>query len=114
MRVRSVPTPPAPLPAREGGETRGEMRVRDGGARLPLSVPGRRLGGGVRRQSLPLAVLIGLVALWEAWVRLFHVDPHELPAPSRILRAFRGQESLYADNTWRTVQETAVGFAVAV
>jgi len=63
---------------------------------------------------LPLAVLIGLAIVWEVWVRLFQVDPHELPAPSRILGAFREQGNLYADNTWRTVQETAVGFAVAV
>ncbi|MHB8648496.1 MAG: ABC transporter permease [Thermomicrobiales bacterium] len=68
----------------------------------------------MRRQVLPLAMLLGLILLWEAWVRLFHVDPHELPAPSQILRAFRGQGGFYADNTWRTAQETAVGFSIAV
>lgn len=68
----------------------------------------------VRRFGLPAAVLIGLVIVWEAWVRLFHVDPYLLPAPSRILSTLSGQGSFYADNTWRTVQETAVGFAVAV
>ncbi|MGI8690253.1 MAG: ABC transporter permease [Thermomicrobiales bacterium] len=68
----------------------------------------------MRRHGLPLAVLIGLVVAWEVGVRLFRVDPHELPAPSRILSAFRAQGNLYLDNTWRTVQETAIGFAVAV
>lgn len=78
--------------------------------RSPLGV----FGGGVRRHGLPLVVLIGLVVVWEVWVRLFHVDPHELPAPTRILGAFREPGNLYADNTWRTAQETAVGFTVAV
>ncbi|MDQ2788097.1 MAG: ABC transporter permease [Chloroflexota bacterium] len=85
----------------------------------PLAMPASRnpfgvLGGGIRRHGLPLAVLIGLVVVWEAGVRLFRVDPHELPAPSRIFGAFRAQGNLYVDNTWRTMQETAIGFAVAV
>ncbi len=80
------------------------------GGRHPFGV----LGGGIRRYGLPLAVLIALVVVWELLVRLFHVDPHELPAPSRILGVFREQGNFYADNTWRTVQETAVGFAVAL
>jgi ABC-type nitrate/sulfonate/bicarbonate transport system permease component len=113
--MRSGPNPPAPFPSGEGGA------IRQRGVAVPLprssERSGRRLGslgGGVRRHALPLVVLVGLVAVWEAWARLFNVDPHELPAPSRILGAFRGQEGLYADNTWRTVQETAVGFVVAV
>ncbi len=106
-----LPNPPTPFPTREGGATR-RLRV---SAFLPLSAPGRgRRGGAIRRHGLPLAVLVGLVFVWEAWVRLFHVDPHELPAPSRVLGAFREQGNLYADNTWRTVQETVVGFAAAV
>ncbi len=68
----------------------------------------------MRRHGLPLVTLLGLLLLWEAWMRLFHVDPHELPAPSLILDAYRGQGGFYAGNTWITVQETAVGFAVAV
>jgi ABC-type nitrate/sulfonate/bicarbonate transport system permease component len=113
--MRVGPTPPTPFPTLPKGHPEGgEIRERGNAASLPLSAPGRGPGGGVRRHALPLAVLIGLVVIWEAWVRLFNVDPHELPAPSRILGAFRGQGSLYADNTWRTVQETAVGFAVAV
>ncbi len=115
MTTVRIPNPPAPFPLREGGA----IRERDSVANVPIVVPEGRnplgvLGGGVRRHGLPLAVLIGLVVVWEVWVRLFHVDPHELPAPSRILGAFREQGNLYADNTWRTVQETVVGFAVAV
>jgi ABC-type nitrate/sulfonate/bicarbonate transport system permease component len=59
-------------------------------------------------------VLLGLVIVWEAWTTLFHVDPYLLPAPSRILSAFREQPRLYWDNTVQTVRETAVGFALAV
>lgn len=109
MDTRTIPNPPTPFRSRQGG----------GAANPPIAVPAGRnplgvLGGGVRRHGLPLAVLIGLVVVWEVGVRLFRVDPHELPAPSRILGAFREQGNLYVDNTWRTMQETAVGFAVAV
>lgn len=85
-------------------------------SRAPVSARSmlRQGPGGIRRHGLPLATLICLVLVWEAWVRLFHVDPHELPAPSLILSVFRDQGNLYADNTWRTVQETVVGFTVAV
>ncbi len=101
-------TPSPTLPPLEG-------RTQDhDAAPFPLPRWGRERGGGVRRHGLPLAVLIGIVLVWEGWVRLFKVDPFLLPAPSRILKVFRAQGSLYADNTWRTVQETAVGFAVAI
>lgn len=105
---------PSPaLPRHAEGSTK--VRVRGTPvSRLPLPGTERGPGAGVRRHGLPLAVLIGLVIVWEMWVRVFRVDPHELPAPSLILNAFRGQGAFYADNTWRTAQETAVGFAVAV
>ena len=79
--------------------------------RAPCCGRGR---GEIRRHGLPLATLVGLVLVWEAGVRLLHVDPHELPAPSMILSALHEQGNLYADNTWRTVQETVVGFIIAV
>lgn len=68
----------------------------------------------VRRHALPLIVLLGLIVLWEGWTRLFHVDPYLLPAPSRILSAFRDQPRLYTQSTIQTVKETAVGFTLAV
>jgi ABC-type nitrate/sulfonate/bicarbonate transport system permease component len=59
-------------------------------------------------------VLLGLIVLWEAWTRLFHIDAYLLPAPSRILGAFRDQPQLYTASTVQTVRETAVGFAIAI
>lgn len=72
---------------------------------------GRPLG---RVGGVPALVLLGLALLWEAWTRLFAIEPYLLPAPSRILGAFVADPRLYAAKTWETAQETVIGFAAAV
>lgn len=62
----------------------------------------------------PLIVFAGSLLLWETVVRFGGVDAFLLPAPSRILSVLVTQPGFYAANAWPTVQETAVGFAVAV
>ncbi len=62
----------------------------------------------------PAVTLAVLLLVWEAVVRLGGVDAFILPAPSRILAVLLTQPGFYAANAWRTVQETAVGFAVAL
>ncbi len=62
----------------------------------------------------PAATLVALLLVWEAVVRLGGIDAFLLPAPSRILQVLLTQPGFYAANAWRTVQETAVGFAVAM
>ena len=40
-----------------------------------------------RRWAPPLALVVGLVVLWEVYVRLAAIDPVDLPAPTRVLGA---------------------------
>ncbi len=62
----------------------------------------------------PLLVVAGILALWEAAVRLLGVAVYLLPAPSRILGVLAAQPGFYAENAWETARETVVGFVVAV
>jgi NitT/TauT family transport system permease protein len=63
---------------------------------------------------LRLLLVVGLLALWEAVVRLFAVPAFILPAPSNIAVAlWRGiASSLYLEHLWITLAETLLGFLV--
>jgi ABC-type nitrate/sulfonate/bicarbonate transport system permease component len=67
------------------------------------------------RDRLPaIALVVGLLAVWEAYVRLAGVDPVVLPSPTRILGAlwqFKGDAVRHA---LPTMLETVVGFGLAV
>ncbi len=67
------------------------------------------------RSRLPsILLVVGLLALWEAYVRLAAVDPVVLPSPSRIAGAlwqFKGDAARHAVPT---LLETVIGFAAAV
>lgn len=63
--------------------------------------------------SLPILVLVVLVALWQLWVVSAHVPEFLLPAPSVIVRALiKAWPGTLANDTWVTVQETLGGFAL--
>lgn len=62
----------------------------------------------------PMVTLIGLVLLWELFVRVFDIPEWLLPSPSSIGRAmyeFRGE---LAEQTATTLYETIVGYAIAI
>jgi ABC-type nitrate/sulfonate/bicarbonate transport system permease component len=67
------------------------------------------------RDRLPaVALVVGILVAWEAYVRLSGVEPVVLPAPSRVAGAlwnFRGDAARHA---LPTIIETVVGFLLAV
>lgn len=67
------------------------------------------------RSRLPaIAVVLGLLLVWEVYVRVATVDPVVLPSPSRIAGAlwqFRGDALRHA---LPTLLETVIGFGLAV
>jgi NitT/TauT family transport system permease protein len=65
------------------------------------------------RATTPLIYLL-LTIVWEAGVRLFHVPGWILPAPTAIIAMTKewAPELLY--NTYITVRETIIGFALAL
>ncbi len=61
-----------------------------------------------------LLVLGGMVALWEAAVRLSHVQPILLPAPSRIVTEIASSPWFYLRQSGDTLLTTVSGFVLAV
>jgi NitT/TauT family transport system permease protein len=58
------------------------------------------------------AVIIGIVALWEAIVRALSVPNYLMPAPSEIAQTVRGDPTLLLRHVVPTLGETAAGFLV--
>jgi NitT/TauT family transport system permease protein len=61
-----------------------------------------------------LLVLVSMVLLWEAAVRLLHVAPILLPAPSVILAEIVSDPVFYLRQAGDTLITTVAGFALAV
>ena len=72
----------------------------------------------VRRQAgrlaPPLAIVIGLLAIWELITRLAGVPEWLLPAPSVIAAAFIEAAPLLGPHVARTASEAALGYGLAL
>jgi NitT/TauT family transport system permease protein len=55
-----------------------------------------------------------LLVLWELAVRVGHIKPFVLPAPSVVLAELAHKPGLYAHHAYHTLVETFLGFALAV
>ena len=83
--------------------------------------PGARSGSWARsvdraaRRWLPaLLIVLSILALWEAYVRIFDVQTWLLPAPSAIAVALFQDAGLLWYHTRATLTEIIVGFGVAL
>jgi putative hydroxymethylpyrimidine transport system permease protein len=74
----------------------------------------------LRRVLLPLAVVLGLLALWQlaaSWnviADALSIEPFLVPAPSDVADSLWTDRELLAENAWVTVQEVVLGFALAL
>jgi putative hydroxymethylpyrimidine transport system permease protein len=68
----------------------------------------------VKRWLPPLALLIGLIALWELVVRAAGVPDYLFPAPSAVAAALRDDAGTLGDATLVTAREMVVGYLLAV
>ena len=74
----------------------------------------------MRRVLLPLAVVLGLLALWQlaaSWdviADALSIEPFLVPAPSDVADSLWTDRELLAENAWVTVQEVVLGFAIAL
>lgn len=57
---------------------------------------------------------IGLIAVWEALVRLLDVRPMVLLAPSRIISTFVDDPSPYLQDSWVTTRHLVVGLGISL
>ena len=70
------------------------------------------LGKRVRDWAPALVVLVAFFLVWEAIVKLAHVQRFLLPAPTAIWRAFSSNQGQFWHEGWVTFQEALGGFAI--
>ena len=68
----------------------------------------------VRRWLPALIIVLGILVVWEAYVRIFDVQTWLLPAPSAIGVALIEDAGLLRRHTGVTLSEIMVGFALAL
>src|SRR4051812_49556658 len=68
----------------------------------------------LRDQALRALLLAAALGLWEGAVRALRIPAFILPAPSQIgIALYRGAASgVYFENSWITLAETLLGFAL--
>ena len=63
---------------------------------------------------VPTAALVGVLVLWEAATRAFHIPNFIMPAPSAIVGEGWEWRYRFLDHTWVTLYETLGGFALSI
>jgi ABC-type nitrate/sulfonate/bicarbonate transport system permease component len=69
---------------------------------------------GARSRAAPLALIVVILATWEAYVRVSGVNPLLLPGPIRIVEALWTFRADAVRHAVPTLIETLLGFAIAV
>ena len=68
----------------------------------------------LRLWATPASILIGLVVVWELWVKVFNVPKWQLPSPSEIGSELASSRELLFTHTLVTLEEIVLGFAAAL
>ena len=68
----------------------------------------------VIKWSVPLAIGLALLALWEVWVQYAQVPIFVLPRPSAIGAALADNTATLSASLWVTLKVTAMAFAAAI
>lgn len=67
-----------------------------------------------KRLLAPFIGVVVFLGLWEVFVRVAHVRPFILRAPSRIVRYLGSEFSAYSSGAWVTIQHAAIGTAIGL
>jgi ABC-type nitrate/sulfonate/bicarbonate transport system permease component len=78
------------------------------------SARGRRVAPIVVHAGPAILSVLGLLLLWEAYVRLSGIPATVLPAPSRVIEQGIGQWQSLATHSLATLQATTMGFAASL
>jgi ABC-type nitrate/sulfonate/bicarbonate transport system permease component len=66
------------------------------------------------RVATPVVFAVLVLALWQLYVGVSGIPESSLPSPTEIAQAGWDQRQLLLDNTWVTIAEILIGFAVAI
>ena len=69
---------------------------------------------GIRRWLAPLVFALLVLGAWQLYVTVADVPESSLPSPTEIASAGWQSRDLLIDNTWITIAEIAIGFALAI
>ncbi|WP_116997821.1 ABC transporter permease [Desertimonas flava] len=83
------------------------------GPAYPARPEGGRLAARARRDLPTVAVLTGLLTVWEVAVRIVDVGNDALPAPTAIVAGLWRDREIYPRAIRATLSEAVAGFAVA-
>ena len=61
-----------------------------------------------------MVIVVGIIGVWEAYVRVFDIQKWLLPAPSLIAKTIGVDADLLLGHTLATIEEIVVGFALAL
>jgi NitT/TauT family transport system permease protein len=76
-----------------------------------MTQPSSSLSATARTALLPVLIMLGVVAVWEAALPWFSVSPHILPRPSEIARELSTSSDILWSHTLVTLREILIGFA---
>jgi NitT/TauT family transport system permease protein len=92
----------------------GALRIEEVEADVQRNLARRERRARVSGVVSPIAVVIALIALWEAGARLFSVPVFLLPPPSAIAQSMQANAALLLANGWVTTIEIVLGFALSI
>jgi len=86
--------------------------------RAPVTTETRAAAGARRREVVsrfvpPLALLLGVIVVWEAVTRIFHVPEFVLPAPSMIVSVLIAHQRDLGYAAFVTAREVVWGFVLS-
>ena len=84
----------------------------DVGLSQPSRTPGRGTSRVVRLVA-PLLVALGLIVLWEIYVKLGHVSHFLMPTPTAVFGNVFSEAHLILPGSWITVKEILEGYVIA-
>jgi NitT/TauT family transport system permease protein len=64
--------------------------------------------------TYPVAILLGLLVLWELGTRVLNVPPYLLPPPSIVFVSLHANSALLLAHAWITTVEIVLGFALSI
>lgn len=101
-------------------ETTGSRSMAPGAGAMPRPSrrtrirPERRVAPRIATVVLPIIAACIVVAVWQAYVVVAHIDPSILPSPLRVATQGWADRSRLWANTIPTLVETAVGFLLSI
>jgi len=90
-----------------------ERAALNGGRPSLFSTPGRSLLHGLQIVVPPLLLIVGIVLLWEFWVREREVAEYLVPRPSAVWDALEGDPGRYAAAARESLTAALGGLVVA-